>query len=207
MAKATLGERRVFSNLAYVRATVWTSEGSGPDGNTYDITEVVADTTTVEQAENESNALDHEFSSTPLYENIKLGEKTIALESIDLQNAVLKGLFGWKEIEATDEKGVKTVVGMAAPISYEALYATIELGFSTGNDIIILPKVLLNSRAVIASMKTDASRANINGTCYTAWVDGVETDMAILADAKTTEETAITTLLDRVTAEEPKPEA
>jgi hypothetical protein len=205
MAKATLGERRVFSNLAYVRATVWTSEGSGPNGDTYDITEVVADTTTVEQAENESNALDHEFSSTPLYENIKLGEKTIALESIDLQNVVLKGLFGWKEI--TGGTDGKTVIGMAAPVSYEALYATIELGFTTGDDIIILPKVLLNSRAVIASMKTDASRANINGTCYTAWVDGVETDMAILADAKTTEEAAITTLLARVTAEKPKPKA
>lgn len=202
MAKATLGERRVFSNLAYVRATVWSSEGSGPDGNTYDITEVVADTTTVEQAENESNALDHEFSSTPLYENIKLGEKTIALESIDLQNEVLKGLFGWKEI--LGGTGGKDVIGMAAPVSYEALYATIELGFTTGTDIILLPKVLLNSRAVIASMKTDASRANINGTCYTAWVDGVETDMAILANGKTTSEEAIATLLERVTATEPE---
>jgi hypothetical protein len=202
MAKATLGERRVFSNLAYVRATVWESENSGPTGATYDITEVVADTTTVEQAENESNALDHEFSSTPLYENIKLGEKTIALESIDLQNEVLKGLFGWKEIKGGT--GGTDVIGMAAPVSYEALYATIELGFTTGNDIILLPKVLLNSRAVIASMKTDASRANINGTCYTAWVDGVETDMAILANAKTTTDSAIETLLERVTGTEPE---
>lgn len=174
MSKATLNERTVFANLAYVRITPWTSEKSGPDGDTYDVTEVVADTTTVEQAENESNALDHEFSGTPLYENITLGQKTFACESIDLQNEVLKGLFGWTVTEG----------GAYAPKSYKALYATIELGFNSTEDVIVLPKVLLNSRAVIASMKTDASRANINGTCYTAWVDDNETDMAILNGAK-----------------------
>lgn len=181
MAKATLAERTVFANLAYIRITPWTSEGSGPDGDTYDVTEVVGDTTTVEQAENDSNVLEHEFSSQPLYENIQLGDKTFACESIDLQNEVLKGLFGWKELKAAEGD---TVIGMAAPTSYKALYATIEMGFNSTEDVIVLPKVLLNSRAVIASMKTDASRANINGTCYTALVNGEETDMAVLKGAK-----------------------
>ena len=190
MAKAEIGERRVFSNLAYVRATVWASETSGPTGLTYDITEVVADTTTVEQAENESNALEHEFSSAPLYENIQLGDKTFACESIDLQNEVLKGLFGW--IETTEG-------ALIAPVAYKALYATIELGFVNSEDVIILPKVLLNSRAVIASMKTDASRANINGTCYPAYVDDEETDMAIIEGAKDVDGESLATLLARIT--------
>lgn len=190
MAKAEIGERRVFSNLAYVRATVWASETSGPTGLTYDITEVVADTTTVEQAENESNALEHEFSSAPLYENIQLGDKTFACESIDLQNEVLKGLFGW--VETTEG-------ALVAPVAYKALYATIELGFVNSEDVIILPKVLLNSRAVIASMKTDASRANINGTCYPAYVDNEETDMAIIEGAKDVNGDSLATLLARIT--------
>lgn len=172
MAKATLSERTVFSNLAYLRATVWTSETSGPVGDTYDITEVVADTVNVEQAENEANTLEHEFSNAPLYENIQLGDKTFACESIDLQNAVLKGLFGWS---GDDDNAY-------APVSYKALYATIELGFNSTKDVIVLPKVLLNSRAVIASMKTDASRANIAGTCYPAYVNNIETDMAIIKE-------------------------
>ena len=195
MVKATIGERRVFSNLKYVRATVWSSETSGPDGDTYDITEVVADTTTVEQAENESNVLESEFKNTPLYENIQLGDKTFACESIDLQNAVLKGLFGWKEVEAEGKKS------LIAPVAYKALYATIELGFVNSEDAIVLPKVLLNSRAVIASMKTDASRANINGTCYTAYVDNEETDMAIIEGGKTEVESEITSLLARINNE------
>lgn len=195
MAKATLGERRVFSNLAYVRVTTWESEISGPTGTTYDITEVVADTTTVEQAENETNTLDHEFSSAPLYENIQLGDKTFACESIDLQNEVLKGLFGW--VETTEG-------ALVAPVAYKALYATIELGFVNSDDAIVLPKVLLNSRAVIASMKTDASRANINGTCYPAFVDGEETDMAIIEGGKDVDGSKLTTLLARVTGEKPE---
>lgn len=192
MAKATIGERRVFSNLAYVRVTPWTSETSGPTGDTYDITEVVADTTSIEQAENDSNVLEHEFSANPLFENITLGDKTFTCESIDLQDAVLKGLFGWKQLGSDNTKGV------AAPTEYKHLYATIELGFVNSQDEIVLPKVLLNSRAVIASMKTDASRATITGTCYNAFVDGEETDMAILKGAKTEEDEAITTLLARV---------
>lgn len=192
MAKATLGERRVFSNLAYVRVTTWESEISGPTGTTYDITEVVADTTTVEQAENETNTLDHEFSSAPLYENIQLGDKTFACESIDLQNEVLKGLFGWTET---------TEGALIAPVAYKALYGTIELGFINSKDAIVLPKVLLNSRAVIASMKTDASRANINGTCYPAYVDGLETDMAIIEDGKDADGSKLAALLERIKGE------
>lgn len=180
MAKAALSERTVFANLAYIRITPWESENAGPGATTYDVTEVVGDTTTVEQAENDSNVLEHEFSSQPLYENIQLGDKTFACESIDLQNEVLKGLFGWTVTED----------GAYAPVAYKALYATIELGFNSTEDVIVLPKVLLNSRAVIASMKTDASRANINGTCYSAFVDDVETDMAILKSAKATDDGA-----------------
>lgn len=181
MAKASLNERVVYTNLEYIRVTPWTSETSGPDSDTYDLTEVVADTTSVEQAENESNVLEREFSSAPLYENIQLGDKTFTCESIDLQNAVLKGLFGWEGGETSD-------TNVYAPTAYVHKYATIELGFHGTTNVIVLPKVLLNSRAVIASMKTDASRANITGTCYPAYVNGKETDMAILTDKKSLED-------------------
>lgn len=192
MAFASVSDRRVFSNLAYVRVTPWSSETSGPDKNTYDITEVVADTTSIEQADNDVNTIEHEFSSNPLYENIQLGDKTFTCESIDLQDAVLKDLFGWQSIGSD---------GVGAPNAYKHLYATVELGFVNSDDEIVLPKVLLNSKAVIASMKTDASRATISGTCYNAFVDNVETDMAILKDAKTEDETEVATLLARVKAE------
>lgn len=168
--------RRVFANLKYLYFTPWTSE-SDPTGTTYDLVNIVGDTTSLEQAENEVNALEHEFSNEPLYENITLGEKTFTTECIDFQDTVLKELFGWEADDAGNQ---------FAPTVYKDLYVTIEMGFNSTNDVIVLPKVKLNSRAVIASMKTDASRGNITGTCYSAWVNGKnETDMAVIkADAQ-----------------------
>ena len=170
MATTLDAGRRVFANLKYLYFTPWKSESEAGD-TAYDLVNIVADTTNVEQAENDVNALEHEFSNEPLYENINLGDKTFATECIDFQDNVLKELFGWE----TDKDG-----NMYAPTTYKDLYCQIEMGFNSTNDVIVLPKVKLNSRAVIASMKTDASRGNITGTCYTAYVNGKETDMAVI---------------------------
>lgn len=169
--------RRVFANLKYLYFTPWTDESTLGD-TTYDLVNIVGDTTTVEQAENDINSLEHEFSNEPLYENITLGEKSFTTECIDFQNIVLKALFGWK----TDEAG-----SALAPTTYKDLYCKIEMGFNSTEDVLVLPKVKLNSRAVIASMKTDASRGNITGTCYSAYVTAGTlkdwTDMAVIAKA------------------------
>lgn len=162
--------RRVFANLKYLYFTPWTDE-SNVGKTTYDLVNIVGDTTSSEQDENEVNELPHEFSGAPLYENVNLGKKNFTTECIDFQNDVLKELFGW------------TIDGnnAYAPTAYKDLYCQIEIGFNSTNDVIVLPKVKLNSRAVIASMKTDAARANITGTCYSAYVNGKETDMAVIA--------------------------
>lgn len=169
--------RRVFANLKYLYFTPWTDESTLGE-TTYDLVNIVGDTTTVEQAENDINSIEHEFSNEPLYENITLGEKSFTTECIDFQNTVLKALFGWK----TDEAG-----SALAPTTYKDLYCKIEMGFNSTEDVLVLPKVKLNSRAVIASMKTDASRGNITGTCYSAYVTAGTlkdwTDMAVIAKA------------------------
>lgn len=166
--------RRVFTNLKYMYVTPWTDEAT-LGSTTYNLVNVVGDTTSVEQEDNEVNELEHEFSSTPLYENVSLGNKTFTTEAIDFQDAVLKELFGW----TTDGSG-----NAFAPTTYKDLYVVIELGFNSTEDIVVLPKVKLNSKAVLSSMKTDASRATITGTCYKAYVKAgsmsAETDMATI---------------------------
>lgn len=177
MAKVELGARRTFSNLKSILFTPWTDEKT-LGTQTYDLVEIVADTTSVEQEDNEVNTIEHEFSGSPLVENISLGKKTFTSECIDMQNDVLKGMFGWE----TDDAG-----NAFAPKSYAPLYCKIEMQFNSTEDIVVLPKVLLNSKAVFASMKTDVSRANIAGTCYPAFVTAGqktgETDMAVIAKA------------------------
>lgn len=167
--------KRVFANLKSILFTPWTSD-SEVGTTTYDLVSIVGDTTSVEQADNTVNAIEHEFSSTPLYENVILGAKTFSCECIDFQNDVLKNLMGWTVEEGGDA---------FAPIAYKDLYCKIELQFNSTEDVVCLPKVKLNSKAILSTMKTDASRGTISGTCYSAYVKaGVkehETDEAIIS--------------------------
>lgn len=189
MATVVDAGRRVFSNLKAMLFTPWDDENTLGEV-TYDLVNIVGDTTSSEQGENEVNDIPHEFSSEPLWQSTNLGTKSFATECIDFQNTVVKELFGW---EVEDD-------GTAfAPITYKDLYCKIELQFNSTDDIIVLPKVKLNSRAVIASMKTDAARGNIAGTCYSAYVKSgtkeQETDMAIIpaANAETYTVSAVAT--------------
>lgn len=178
----TLGARRVFSNLSKALFTPWVITESGNmktealGTKVYDLVDIVADTTSVEQADNEVNTIEHEFTSAPLFENVNLGEKTFSTECVDFQNDVLRELFGWEVTSAGDA---------FAPVGYKDLYCKVELQFNSTEDILVLPKVKLNSRAIIASMKTDVSRANITGTCYPAYVTAGSvtkvTDMAVIS--------------------------
>ena len=166
--------RRVFTNLKSILFTPYTSE-SAIGNATYDLVNIVGDTTSVEQADNDVQTIEHEFSSSPLYESVTLGDKTFTCECIDFQNNVLENLFGW----ATETEG-----DAFAPVAYKDLYCKVEMQFNSTEDIVVLPKVRMNSKAVLSSLKTDASRGTISGTCYPAYVKAgskeYKTDMAII---------------------------
>lgn len=176
MAKIVLdSERRVFTNLKAILFTPWTNESTIGE-TTYDLVNIVGDTTSVEQADNNVNEIEHEFSSEPLYENITLGKKSFTCDCIDFQNDVLKNLFGWVTTEGGDA---------FAPITYKDLFCKIEMQFNSTNDIIVLPKVKMNSKVVLSSMKSNVSKGTISGTCYSAYVKAgtkeEETDEAIVS--------------------------
>lgn len=169
--------RRVFANLAYLYFTPWTDDKT-LGATTYDLVAIVGDTTSVEQDDNETNEIAHEFSSEPLYENISLGKKNFSCECLDFQSTVLKELMGWETDAAGDA---------FAPVAYKDMYCKVEMGFNSTGDVVVLPKVKLNSKAILSSMKTDASRGTIAGTCYSAYVKAGTTekltDMAVVASA------------------------
>lgn len=176
MAKIVLdSKRRVFTNLKATLFTPWTDESTIGD-TTYDLVNIVGDTTSVEQADNNVNEIEHEFSSEPLYENITLGKKSFTCDCIDFQNDVLKNLFGWETTEDGDA---------FAPITYKDLFCKIEMQFNSTNDIIVLPKVKMNSKVVLSTMKSNVSKGTISGTCYSAYVKAgtkeEETDEAIVS--------------------------
>ena len=152
--------KRVFTGLKALKFTPWTDDAT-LGTTTYDLVNIVGDSTTVEPADNDVTTIEHEFRAEPLYESTKLGSKTVTTECIDFQNDVLKNMFGWETTEAGDA---------FAPIAYKDLYCKIVMEFNSTEDIVVLPKVKMNSKAAWASMKTDVSRNTINGTCYSAYV-------------------------------------
>lgn len=133
-----------------------------PGTNTYDVVQVLADTVSIEQADPDTETRDWEFGDTPLMSTVTMGDTTFAATCIDLSTGVLHNVFGWST-------AVTDIV--AAPDSYQDMYATITITFEDKNSpIIVLPKVLMSSKATIASLKTSTAEAALSGTCMSAYV-------------------------------------
>ena len=146
MAKTVIDSgKRVFTNLKSIVFTPWTDDETIGEAS-YDLVNIVGDTTQLEQADNDVSTIEHEFSSSPLYETITLGDKTFTCECIDFQNPVLKNLLGWEVTESGDA---------FAPVDYKDLYCKVEMEFNSTEDIVVLPKLKMNSKAMLASMKTE----------------------------------------------------
>lgn len=176
---STDSDRIVLSNAAYLHVTPYTDEDT-IGATTYDIVNIVGDTLSFTPDDNTVNAKEWEFGDTPLFENITLGKIQFAATCIDFQNVVMKAIFGW------EEKGGALV----APSSYKDLYAVIEVGFKNEKTKLVVPKLKLNSKAVISTLKTGTGEGMLAGTAYNAKLtigsEEVETPMAFLGEEATT---------------------
>lgn len=163
--KTTSSTRRVLSNAKFMYLIPWASETSAPvvgSRTIYDISDIIADTVNIEQDDPEVNTTESEFSDSPLFENTKLGKYNFSATCVDTQNDILKDIFGWSEDASGDTKGAY------APVSYSYLYAEIVIGFA--NAVVVLPKVRLDSKLIIGTLKTGQAQSQISGTCYDAYV-------------------------------------
>lgn len=138
----------------------------------YDIRPIVGDSTSVEQQDNELNAKEHEFTANPLLENVNLGRFDFNAVCIDFQNPILAEIFGWDIDEVTN---------MAfAPDKYIERWVAIQIDFKNHNTpSIVIPKLKLNARTIIGTLKTGSAEGNIGGTAYeqsfSIFKNGVET--------------------------------
>lgn len=149
--------RLVFSNAAYLHVTPYADEDT-LGTTTYDIVNIVADSLSFTPDDNTINSKEWEFGDTPLFENITLGKTQFAATCIDFQNDVMKALFGWKEIGGA----------LAAPSSYKDLYAVVEVGFKNESTVVVVPKLKLNSKAIISTLKTGTGEGQLAGTAYSS---------------------------------------
>ena len=161
--------RIVLANAEYVHITPWTDEDTiGTE--TIDVTNIVGDTLSFTPDDNTVNAKESEFKDDPLFENIVLGKYQFAATCIDFQNTVMEKLYKWKK----DTKGVY------APTGYKDHYATIEVGIRNEDVVVVAPKIKMNSKATIGTLKTGTGEGMLAGTAYAAKVNGNDTTLCLL---------------------------
>lgn len=162
--------RIVLSNADYFLVTPYVKEDE-IGTTTYDIVNIVADSLAFTPDDNTVNSKEWEFGDTPLFENITLGKIQFAATCVDFSNAVMEAIFGWT-------KGASGA--MYAPNGYKDLYAVVEVGFKNEDIAVVVPKLKLNSKATISTLKTGTGEAQLAGTAYNAEIK-VASDEAVNA--------------------------
>ena len=146
----------------YTGATTETADN--PAGDTFIFDEVVRDTTTISQDDNDSTTIENEFSDDPILDIVSLGKFQFAAEVADIQTEILKNFANYT-YDSTAKK-------LFAPAAYQKAYVKIDLVFKNGTDTdgsdkymsICIPKLQLNSRLMVESMNSNIARLNLAGT-------------------------------------------
>lgn len=121
----------------------------------YDISAVIGDSITIEQEDEEVEEKFNEFVSMPILQNVSAGSYKFSAQCLDLQDSILKALFG--AYMASDVA--------VLPDDYQLQYAMIRIRFKDASlSDIILPKVQMNSKLLLQQMMSRGSQGNINGT-------------------------------------------
>lgn len=157
--------RVVFSNAKHLYFIPYVDEFTiGTEQ--FDLVNIVGDTISVTPDDNTINSKDSEFKDEPLFENVVLGKVQFAATCIDFQNDVLKGIFGWN---VNNETGIASM-----PTAYKKVYAAIIINFGEGIPEVVLPKVKMNSKAIISTLKTGSGEGALAGTAYAAIIAGTK---------------------------------
>ena len=139
----------------------------------YDISAVIGDSMALEQKDGEVEEKFNEFVRSPLVRNVTSGSYDFTAQCLDLQDKVLRLLFGAYMASGADG----LVDGIAAfPDYYLLQYAMIRIQFRDPDlSDIILPKVQMNSQMMMQQMKTRGSQGNISGTALSREVAVIDT--------------------------------
>lgn len=148
---------------AYIVATVYnggTGESDGtPKGDAYILEDVVEDSVSISQDDNETTDIECETSDSPIVSIVKLGKWQVSAEVGDTQAELLEGLCGFK-VDSTGKKSY-------APSAYKKLYVKFDVVFDGADGSMkafVVPKLQLNSKLTIESLNSNLGRITLAGT-------------------------------------------
>lgn len=152
-----------FIKPDYIVATLFDGtekDESAPNGDSYILDDVIEDTTSISQDDNDITDIECETSDSPIISIVKLGKWQFAAEIGDTQKELLAALCDFTD-DATKNKTF-------APSIYKSKYAKIDVvqvqPDGTTMEAYVLPKVQLNSRLIIESLNSNLARIALAGT-------------------------------------------
>lgn len=164
-----------FIKPDYIVATLFDgteTDESAPKGDSFILEDVVENSTSISQDDNDTTDIECETSDSPIISIVKLGKWQLAAEIGDTQKALLAALCDFTD----DATGKKTI----APSTYKAKYAKIDVvqvqPNGTTMEAYVLPKVQLNSKLTIESLNSNLAKIALAGTAK---------DIALTVGAKT----------------------
>lgn len=163
MAKVeTNATAKKFIKPDYIVATLYkTSDSDGsPTGDAFILEDIVGNSTSISQDDNETTDIDCETSDSPIVSIVKLGKWQVAAEVGDTQDKLLAGLCNF----VIDETGKKVL----APSTYKKTYVKFDIVFTnedgTTYSAFVVPKLQLNSKLTIESLNSNLGRIALAGT-------------------------------------------
>lgn len=157
---------------SYIVATLFTGTETDdtPLGDSYVLEDIVEDTTSMSQDDNETTDIECETSDTPIISIVTQGKYQFSAEVGDTQADLLKDLVGF----TADSTGKKVY----APAKYSKKYAKIDVVFELADgtyNAYVIPKLQLNSKLLIESLNSNLGRISLAGTA---------TDVTVTANGK-----------------------
>lgn len=158
----TSGKAFKFIKPDYIVLTLFTgAETDGtPLGDSYILEDVIEDTTSIAQDDNETTDIECETSDAPLITIVKMGKYQVAAEIGDTQSDLLCAICGFIK----DTTGSRTI----APSTYTPIYAKFDIvkKSADGKTMVayVVPKAQLNSKVTIDSLNSNLARIALAGT-------------------------------------------
>lgn len=146
---------------SYIVATLFTGSETNdtPLGDTYILEDVVQDSVSISQDDNETTDIECETSDSPIVSIVKLGKYQVAAEVGDTQADLLVNLCGFTK----DTTGKKVY----APSIYEKKHVKFDIVFKKADgtySAFVVPKLQLNAKITIESLNSNLGRIALAGT-------------------------------------------
>lgn len=161
MAKKNTGgtaKKFIKPNAIVVTEFAGTETTGAPTGDTYVLEDVVRDTTSIAQDDNETTDIECETSDSPIYTAVTLGKYQFSAEVGDVQDDLLTALLGFTK------DGNK----LMAPSSYGTKYVQVAVCYKNKGaedyTAFVVPRLQLNSKMTIESLNTNLARITLSGT-------------------------------------------